>query len=328
VFGHTGPRSTRSIPSKRRGWDTAGPNIDTIRELLPHADHQAESREVERLEIEDVADLIPLPGALQLLSTLPMERWAIVTSCTRPLAEARIRAASLPMPKHLVTSSDVARGKPAPDPYVKGIELLNLGSQDCIVIEDAPFRDSIRQGRRSPRPRSADHDGIRTARKCRRGLDRPRLRSHRRGTEVQVTIPAKTHSERWMSMFDLCSEGYFQTLQLSLLRGRLLSESDVDSARRVAVINQTFARNYLGDGDPIGQNIKFNLFDQEPEIKDALFEIIGVVSDVKNNGFQRSPLPAAYLPYTIISSRGGSILVRTVVDPDSLGSTIRQEVGP
>jgi mannitol-1-/sugar-/sorbitol-6-phosphatase len=96
------------------------PNIDTIRELLPHADHEAESREVERLEIEDVADLIPLPGALQLLSTLPMERWAIVTSCTRPLAEARIRAASLPMPKHLVTSSDVARGKPAPDPYVKG----------------------------------------------------------------------------------------------------------------------------------------------------------------------------------------------------------------
>lgn len=121
------------------------PNIDTIRELLPHADHEAESREFERLEIEDVADLIPLRGALQLLSTLPMERWAIVTSCTRPLAEARIRAASLPMPKHLVTSSDVARGKPAPDPYVKGVELLNLASQDCIVIEDAP--SGIRSGK-------------------------------------------------------------------------------------------------------------------------------------------------------------------------------------
>ena len=121
------------------------PNIDTIRELLPHADHEAESREVERLEIEDVAGVIPLPGVLQLLRTLPLERWAIVTSCTRPLAEVRIRAASLPNPKHLVTSSDVARGKPAPDPYVKGVELLNLASQDCIVIEDAP--SGIRSGK-------------------------------------------------------------------------------------------------------------------------------------------------------------------------------------
>jgi sugar-phosphatase len=121
------------------------PNIDTIRELLPHADHEAESREVERLEIEDVADVIPLPGALQLLRTLPLERWAIVTSCTRPLAEVRIRAAGLPQPKHLVTSNDSARGKPAPDPYAKGAELLNFAPKDCVVIEDAPA--GIRSGK-------------------------------------------------------------------------------------------------------------------------------------------------------------------------------------
>jgi len=121
------------------------PNIDTIRELLPNADHEAESREVERLEIEDVADVIPLPGALQLLRTLPLERWAIVTSCTRPLAEVRIRAAGLPQPKHLVTSNDSARGKPAPDPYAKGAELLNFAPKDCVVIEDAPA--GIRSGK-------------------------------------------------------------------------------------------------------------------------------------------------------------------------------------
>jgi sugar-phosphatase len=50
----------------------------------------------------------------------------------------RIRVAGLPKPKYLVTSSDVARGKPAPDPYAKGAELLNLAPEDCIVIEDAP----------------------------------------------------------------------------------------------------------------------------------------------------------------------------------------------
>jgi hypothetical protein len=159
------------------------PNIDTIRELLPHADHEAESREFERLEIEDVADLIPLPGALQLLSTLPMERWAIVTSCTRPLAEARIRAASLPMPKHLRPATWLAESLP-PIPTSKG-RAAKPSVAGLHRHRRCAFRDSIRQGRRSPRPRSADHDGIRTARKCRRGLDRPRLRSHRRGTEVQ-----------------------------------------------------------------------------------------------------------------------------------------------
>src|SRR5437667_8122155 len=83
------------------------PSIATIRELLPNSDHEAENREVERREIEDVEGVIPLPGAIGLLQAIPPERWAIVTSCTRRLAEVRIRAAGLPSPKHLVTSSDV-----------------------------------------------------------------------------------------------------------------------------------------------------------------------------------------------------------------------------
>ncbi len=146
------------------------------------------------------------------------------------------------------------------------------------------------------------------------------------GPSSEVVIPGKTHSQHWMSMLDLCSQGYFQTLQLRLLRGRLFSQNDIDSARRLAIINQTLARNYFGDDNPIGRNIKFNLLDQLPETKDALFEIIGVVSDVKNHGLQRSPLPESYLPYSIISSGAGSILVRTLVDSDSLLSTIRRDV--
>src|SRR5215470_16546028 len=61
------------------------PSIATIRELLPNGDHEAENREVERREIEDLLGVIPLPGALQLLGALPPDRWAIVTSCTRRL---------------------------------------------------------------------------------------------------------------------------------------------------------------------------------------------------------------------------------------------------
>jgi sugar-phosphatase len=121
------------------------PSIATIRELLPDADHDAENREVERREIEDVEDVIPLPGAMELLQALPLERWAIVTSCTRALAGVRMRAAGLPKPKNLVTCNDVLRGKPDPEPYLKGAQILGVDAKDCLVLEDAPA--GIRAGK-------------------------------------------------------------------------------------------------------------------------------------------------------------------------------------
>ena len=121
------------------------PSMTTIRELLPNADHEAENREVERGEIEDVDGVVPLPGALEILQALPQERWAIATSCTRRLAEVRIRAAGLPMPRHLITSNDVQRGKPDPEPYIKAAKSLSRAPADCIVAEDAPA--GIRAGK-------------------------------------------------------------------------------------------------------------------------------------------------------------------------------------
>jgi sugar-phosphatase len=121
------------------------PSIATMRELLPGADPEAENRQMERWEIEDVKDVVALPGAIELLQALPAERWAIVTSCTRPLAEVRIRAGGLPWPKHLVTSNDIRRGKPDPEPYLRGAERLGLAPGDCVVVEDAPA--GIRSGK-------------------------------------------------------------------------------------------------------------------------------------------------------------------------------------
>jgi sugar-phosphatase len=123
------------------------PSMTTLRELLPNADHEAENRQMERWEIEDTEGVVPLPGVLTLLKALPVHCWAIVTSCTRPLAEVRIRVAGLPWPKHLVTSADVQRFKPDPEPYRKGAELLTLAAADCLVVEDAPA--GIRSGKAS-----------------------------------------------------------------------------------------------------------------------------------------------------------------------------------
>ena len=114
------------------------PSLTTVREYLPNADHEAENREVERREIEDLEGVIPLPGALDLLAGLPSDRWTIVTSCTRPLAEVRIKAAGLPLPKKLITSNDITHGKPHPEPYLKGAAVLGFPAAECIVLEDVP----------------------------------------------------------------------------------------------------------------------------------------------------------------------------------------------
>jgi sugar-phosphatase len=116
------------------------PSRTTIRELLPGADIDIdrENREVERREIEDLDGVVLLPGAQKLLRTLPPERWTIATSSTRALAEVRLRAAGLPVPKTIITASDVKIGKPDPEPYLKAAAKLGFAAADCIVVEDAP----------------------------------------------------------------------------------------------------------------------------------------------------------------------------------------------
>jgi len=114
------------------------PSITTVREYLPDADHDAENRIVERLEMEDLEGVVPLPGARELLEHLPENRWTIATSCTRPLAEVRLRAAGLAIPERLVTSSDITNGKPHPEPYLKAASLMGYPASACVVVEDAP----------------------------------------------------------------------------------------------------------------------------------------------------------------------------------------------
>ncbi len=139
--------------ARERGFDPAmvvrlahgRPSLSTVRDLLPHADHEAENREVERREIADLEGVVPLPGSNRLLASLPPQRYAIVTSSTRKLAEVRLRAAGLPIPKFFVTSSDIVHGKPDPEPYLKAAARLQVSPEDCIVVEDVP--SGIRAGK-------------------------------------------------------------------------------------------------------------------------------------------------------------------------------------
>ena len=121
------------------------PSIATVREYLPNADHEAENRIVEQSEIEDLEGVVPLPGARELLESLPAARWTIVTSGTRALATVRLRAAGLPAPKKFVTATDVVNGKPHPEPFLKAAKILGVAASDCVVVEDAPA--GIRAGK-------------------------------------------------------------------------------------------------------------------------------------------------------------------------------------
>jgi mannitol-1-/sugar-/sorbitol-6-phosphatase len=123
------------------------PSIATVRELLPDADHEAENRILERREIEDLEGVVACKGAFKLLEALPEDRWVVVTSSTRPLAEVRLRAAGLPAPRHLITSSDVENGKPHPEPFLKAAEALGFEPRDCLVVEDSPA--GIRAGKQA-----------------------------------------------------------------------------------------------------------------------------------------------------------------------------------
>jgi sugar-phosphatase len=110
---------------------------DTIRQLnVPGLDPIAEAAWITAAEIEDVDDIEAINGAADFLASLPPERWGIVTSAPRKLAEARLAAAGLPSHRLLVASEDVEHGKPAPDPFLLGARKLGAPPADCLVFED------------------------------------------------------------------------------------------------------------------------------------------------------------------------------------------------
>lgn len=113
-------------------------SIETIRAVAPAMDAEKENVLVEQMEIDDKDGVTALPGAARLLAQLPDDRFAIVTSATRPLAVARLGYAGLPVPRHIITADDVVHGKPSPEPYLKGAALLGFAPTDCLVFEDTP----------------------------------------------------------------------------------------------------------------------------------------------------------------------------------------------
>jgi len=143
-----------STPAVDRAWmrwalehgltraDLAGhhgvPSAGVVRKVLPPERHESAIARINELELQDLDGIVVLPGAVDALAALRSDKNAIATSCTIPLANARIGAAQLVRPSVVVTADDVPRGKPAPDPFLEAAKRLGVDPTRCLVVEDAP----------------------------------------------------------------------------------------------------------------------------------------------------------------------------------------------
>ena len=114
------------------------PSASVVRAVMPEHLHEAAIQRITDLEIADLHDVVVLPGAVEALASLASAKNAIATSCTVPLANARIAASQLVPPSVLVTADDVVHGKPHPDPFLEAARRLGVDPRRCLVVEDAP----------------------------------------------------------------------------------------------------------------------------------------------------------------------------------------------
>jgi sugar-phosphatase len=112
-------------------------SIDSVRAMRPDLDAEAENQKIEDWEVEDREGVEQLAGVGALIEQLPATSWTVVTSATKRLALARLGAAGIAPPAKFISGDEVTKGKPDPEPYRKGAELLGFEPGDCLVIEDA-----------------------------------------------------------------------------------------------------------------------------------------------------------------------------------------------
>ncbi|WP_265452490.1 HAD-IA family hydrolase [Aeromonas salmonicida] len=121
---------------------------EVIRALAPQLDMAQEVALLDELEIHNTGRGEAIMGSRALLTRLPAERWALVTSASQRVARHRLESAGLPLPTLLVGAEDVVHGKPDPEPYLLGAKGLGVAPADCLVFEDAPagIQSALRAG--------------------------------------------------------------------------------------------------------------------------------------------------------------------------------------
>jgi putative ABC transport system permease protein len=147
------------------------------------------------------------------------------------------------------------------------------------------------------------------------------------GIDTNFNVAGREHSETWKGRMVPCSSQFLETLHARLLRGRPLTEDDENGVRKVALVNETFVAKYFEHDEPLGRRIELTGLQTAPEpVANSWFEVVGVVSDMKNNGVRQGVLPEAFVPYTIAGYGGYNLYLRTANNPAALATALAGEV--
>jgi predicted permease len=153
------------------------------------------------------------------------------------------------------------------------------------------------------------------------------------GFNTKIELQGKPSLTDAQAVACLVSAHEFLTLRIPLLAGRVYDEAENMRAAHVAVVNQTFVKQFLGDGNPIGQRVRSPMLKVEQpslliaQAPDDWLEIVGVVGDAKNDGVDHPIKPAVFLPYSFVLPTDESLLVRVTGDPDVVLRSIKQRLG-
>jgi len=152
------------------------------------------------------------------------------------------------------------------------------------------------------------------------------------GIRTEIEVPGAERPDRPEGLFQPCGEQCIEAVGRPLLQGRSLSAEDVQGARRVAVVNRALVDRYIEGQNPLGRTVRIARLadtsaipsDAQP-LADPVFEIVGVVANVPNQGPRQEPLPHVYVPYTV-AAWDGEIVARTSADPSALLAALQREV--
>jgi predicted permease len=155
----------------------------------------------------------------------------------------------------------------------------------------------------------------------------------RNGWEMRFEILGRASSEQQTGLINLVGPGYFSTLHIPLLQGRVWSEAENHAGAHVVTVNATFARLYFPNGDALGHSIQLPRLEDRPPIvlsapgiADAWLPIVGIVGDARNSGLREPIKPAVYLPWTLSMREYTGILIRSDAPLSSLLHTLRAQL--
>jgi len=152
------------------------------------------------------------------------------------------------------------------------------------------------------------------------------------GFTAKIEIQSKPTLTDAQAALALISPQLLSALRVPLLRGRIFDDAESRRAAHLAMVNQAFVKQYLGDLDPIGQSVRSpQLKIDQPNLlsahsPDDWFEVVGVVGDAKNDGLDHPVKPAIFLPYSFVLPPEEALIVRASGDPETAIRSVKEQL--